>query len=187
MILPQHDPLALKHFLHSLVYGHVKKYSRTTHVLGPFSLTSMSSNTSTLISLHLKSNGFFPFFLEDYKLEQHLKLSSNSFKLAFQLMSHLSASTLSKMVLNISGLFSPKRFCKWILGFVSMLFSYRTRSHSMLKCTCPLGGLPFSHDQALSGIHFITMGDALYDSQVALYAFNFAMYLQHIFFYINLK
>jgi hypothetical protein len=147
----------------------------------------MSSNTSIFISLHPKSNGFFPFFLEDYKLKQDLKLSSNSCKLAFQPMSHYLQVLFLKWFLNILGLFSPKRNCEWILAIVSILFSCHTRSHSMLKCTCPLGGLPLSHDQAFSGVRFIAMGDALYDSQVTLYAFNFAMSLQHIFLYINLK
>jgi hypothetical protein len=52
-------------------------------------------------------------------------------------------------------------------GF-SQLFQFYfhiTQGHiPMLKCTCPLGGLPLSHDQALSGVRFIAMGDALYDS-----------------------
>jgi hypothetical protein len=43
--------------------------------------------------------------------------------------------------------FSPRRFGEWIPTFVSTLFSYRTRSHSMLNFTYLWGGLLFSHDQ----------------------------------------
>jgi hypothetical protein len=46
-----------------------------------------------------------------------------------------------------SNLLSPIRFHEWILIIVSTLFSYRTRSHSILNCTYPWGSLPLSHDQ----------------------------------------
>jgi hypothetical protein len=53
--------------------------------LAPFSLTpTFSDTTSALTALHLESNGYFSFFLEDYEPNQDLKLSSNSLKLAFQ-------------------------------------------------------------------------------------------------------
>jgi hypothetical protein len=48
--------------------------------------------TSTFTALHPESNGYFLFFLEDYESNQNLKLSSDSFKVAFQFMPHLSAS-----------------------------------------------------------------------------------------------
>jgi hypothetical protein len=67
--------------------------------LAPFSLAPTSSNTtSTLIALHLELDGYFSFFIENYKLYQDLKISSNSFELAFQHMPHLLASGPSRMV-----------------------------------------------------------------------------------------
>ncbi len=79
--LAQHDLLTHKHLLHSLVLGCGRKYSRTASVLTPFSPTFTSFDTTLVFtSPHLKSNNFFPFFLEDYELNEDLKLSSNSFK-----------------------------------------------------------------------------------------------------------
>jgi hypothetical protein len=87
--LLQHDPLAHKRLLYNLIFGHVGEYSRTTRTLAPFSPTPMSSDTtSTLTTLHSELNGYFLFFLEDYKPNQDLELSFNSFKLAFQRMPH---------------------------------------------------------------------------------------------------
>jgi hypothetical protein len=61
--------------------------------LAPFSPTPTSSNTApSLIALHYESNGYFPLFFKDYEPNQDLELSSNSFKLAFQCMPHLSMS-----------------------------------------------------------------------------------------------
>jgi hypothetical protein len=54
--------------------------------------------TSTLTVLHLKSNSYFSLFFKDYELDHDLELSSNSFKLAFQCMLHLSASGPSRMI-----------------------------------------------------------------------------------------
>jgi hypothetical protein len=42
-----------------------------------------------LSSHYLELNGYFLLFLEDYKLDQDLELSFDSFKLMFQRMSHL--------------------------------------------------------------------------------------------------
>jgi hypothetical protein len=47
-----------------------------------------------------------------------------------------------------SKLFSPKKFNKWILKIVSTLFSYHSRSHSTLNCTCPWSSPLFNRDQA---------------------------------------
>ncbi len=92
MPLPQHDPLVHKLFHHNLVLGCVKEYSKTTHALTPFSLASMTSNTTlAFTTLHLKSDGYFSFFLKNYKQDQYLKFSFESFKLAFQHMPHLLA------------------------------------------------------------------------------------------------
>jgi hypothetical protein len=101
---PQHDPPTHKHLFNNLILGHARKYFLTTHTLAPFSLASMSlDTTSTFITLHPKSNGCFPFFLEDYELNQDIELSSYSFKLAFQCMPHLSISVLSMMIFNTFG------------------------------------------------------------------------------------
>jgi len=90
MFLSQHDPTIHKHLFRSLVLGHAREYFRTTQVLAPFSLAPTSFETIlVLTNLHLESYGFFSLFLEDHKLDQDLKLSSNFFKLAFQCMLHL--------------------------------------------------------------------------------------------------
>jgi len=54
--------------------------------------------TSTFTTLHPKSNGYFPFSPQNYKLNQDFKLSSDYFKLTFQRMPHLMASGLFMMV-----------------------------------------------------------------------------------------
>jgi len=67
--------------------------------LAPFSPTPISSNTTSIFTaLHPKSNGYFLLFLEDYELNQDLQLSSDSFKLMFQQMLHLSTSGIFGMV-----------------------------------------------------------------------------------------
>jgi len=87
---PQQDPPTHKQNFCSLFFGCAREYSRATHALAPFSLTPTYFNTTlSLIALHLNSNGYFPFFLKDYKLDQDLELSSNFFKLTFQCMPHL--------------------------------------------------------------------------------------------------
>jgi hypothetical protein len=57
-----------------------------------------SDTTSTLTTLHFESDGYFPLFFKDYKPNQDFEIVSNSFKLVFQRMPHLSASGLSRMV-----------------------------------------------------------------------------------------
>jgi hypothetical protein len=87
---PQHDPPIHKCLLHNLTFRHAREYSWATRILAPFSFAPMSFNTTlTLTTLHCKSNGYFFLFLKDYKLDQDLELSFNSFKLMFQHMSHL--------------------------------------------------------------------------------------------------
>jgi hypothetical protein len=64
----QHDPLIHKQFLCSLILGCVGKHSCATSTLASFFLTPTSSDTtSTFTTLHLKLDGFFPLFLEDYE------------------------------------------------------------------------------------------------------------------------
>jgi len=89
MAIPQYDPPTHKCLLHNLILGCVGEYFRVTDTLAPFSLTPISFNTtSVLTTLHLDLDGYFSFFLKDYEPDQDLKLSSDSFKLTFQRMSH---------------------------------------------------------------------------------------------------
>jgi len=98
MLLPQHNHLAHERLLHSLVFGWVGEYFQIVHTLAPLFLGPMFFDTILVLStLHLQSNGFHLLFLKDYELDHDLKLSSDFFKLAFQHMSHLSASDLSRM------------------------------------------------------------------------------------------
>jgi len=54
--------------------------------------------TSTFTTLHLNLDNYFPFFLKDLESNQDLEIFSNSFKLAFQHMLHLSTNGLFGMV-----------------------------------------------------------------------------------------
>jgi hypothetical protein len=115
---PQHDPPTHKCLLHSLIFGCVRKiYSRATYALAPFSCAPTSfDNTSTFITLHLESNGYFSLFLKDYEPDQDLEFSHDSFKLAFQCMPHLLASGLFGMVFeHLQDCFHPK---KSMIGFL---------------------------------------------------------------------
>jgi hypothetical protein len=92
MPLPQYDPPTHKCLLCSLVFGRIGEYFKATHTLAPFSPAPTSFNTIlVLIALHPNLDGYFPFFLKNYKLDQDLELSFDSFKLAFQHMPHLLA------------------------------------------------------------------------------------------------
>jgi hypothetical protein len=63
MLLTQHDFPTHKCFLYSLVLGRAGEYFQIMCVLTPFSPTSTSSKTTLIFTtLHIKSNGFFPFF-----------------------------------------------------------------------------------------------------------------------------
>jgi len=99
IIFPQHDLLTHKCLLCSLALVCAREYSWTIHALAPFFPTPTSfDTTSTLTTLHPESNGYFSLFLQDYKPDQDLKLFSNSFKLTFQCMPHISVSGPSRMV-----------------------------------------------------------------------------------------
>jgi hypothetical protein len=96
---PQHGPPTHKRLFRNLTLGRVGEYSWTIHALAPFFLAPTSSNTtSTFITVHLKSNGYFPFFLEDYEPNQDLEFFFNSFKLTFQHMPHVSTNGHFRMV-----------------------------------------------------------------------------------------
>jgi hypothetical protein len=102
---------------HSLALGRVGEYFWAICALAPFSLASMSSNTTpTFIALHPKLDGYFPFFLEDYKLDQDLKFLLNLFKLVFQCMLHLLASSHFGMVFeHFQDCFHPKNLMSGFL------------------------------------------------------------------------
>jgi hypothetical protein len=78
--------------------------------LAPFPPKPTSFNTAlTLTTLHLNLDGYFPLFLENYELDQDFELSSDSFKLAFQRMPHLSISGPFGMVFeHLQDCFHPK-------------------------------------------------------------------------------
>ncbi len=140
----QHDLPTHKHFLHSLVLGCVRKYSRATCGLTSFFLAPTSSDiTSTFTTLHPKWSNFFPLFLEDYEPSQNLEFSSNSFKLTFQHMSNLSSSGPSRMF------FEPSKFVfiqKILQAHSHICFNFVFISHKVtfhVKLHISLGRLAF--------------------------------------------
>jgi len=77
-------------FFHILVFEHVREYFQVIDILAPFSFAPTSSNTSsTFTALHFELDGYFSLFQKDYKLDQDIELSFNSFELTFQRISHL--------------------------------------------------------------------------------------------------
>jgi hypothetical protein len=75
----------------------------------------MSFDTTLILTtLHLETYGYFLFFLKDYELDQNFELSFDSFKLAFQRMPHLLTNGHLGWFLTPLGLFSSRRFSKWI-------------------------------------------------------------------------
>ncbi len=89
---PQHDPPTHKCLFHNLTLSHVGEYFQATHILTPFFPAPTSSDTTLVpTTLHPKSYGYFLLFLKEHKLDQDLELFFDSFKLAFQCKSHLSA------------------------------------------------------------------------------------------------
>jgi hypothetical protein len=83
----------------NLALGRAGEYFQAACVLAPFFLAPTFSNiTLALITLHHESNGYLLLCLENYELDKDFELSSDSFKMAFQRMLHLSASGHSGMV-----------------------------------------------------------------------------------------
>lgn len=113
-----------------------------------FSCTHILRHHFNFHWLHLKSNGFSPFFLKTP--DQYFEFSSDFFQ--------VNIPTHAEFMFKWSfwdglqtplRLLSPRRFCKWILTIVSTLLSYCRRSHSMSNYTYLWGSMPFRHDQAL--------------------------------------
>jgi len=96
--------------LYSLALGCAEEYFQATSILAPFFLTPMFFDTTSILTVvHLESNGYFLFFLKDYEPNQIFKLSSDSFKLAFQHKPHLLISGSSGMVFEyLQDCFHPK-------------------------------------------------------------------------------
>jgi hypothetical protein len=83
----------------NLALGCVGEYFRVAHTLTSFCFTPTSFDTSlALTALHPKLDGYFSFFFDDYEPDQYLKFYLDSFKLAFQCTSHLSANGFIGMV-----------------------------------------------------------------------------------------
>jgi len=82
VLLPRHDFLTHKCIIHSLVLGRATEYSQVVNALAPLFHAPTSFNTILVFFvLYPQSYGFFPLFLEDYKLDQDLELSFYFFKL----------------------------------------------------------------------------------------------------------
>ncbi len=119
--------------------------------------------TSVLITLHLKSNGYFPFFLKNYELDQDLKLSFNSFKLTFQCMPHLLTSGLFGMVFeHLQNHFHLENSMNGFPQFFQLCF-HITQGHIPPQIAHVLGTTHLLTMTKLSGgVHPIVMGEALY-------------------------
>ncbi len=136
MPLPHHDLQGHKHLCCTLILRRVGEYFRANYTFAPLSFTPMSFNTTlTLTTLHLKSNGYFPFFLKNYELNQYFEFyfilsswHSNPCCIYWQVI-------LLGCFLTCSRLFSPRRFNEWIPSIVLTLFSYCIRSNFILNCT----------------------------------------------------
>jgi hypothetical protein len=153
-----------KRLLRSLTFGRAREYFWVVYVLAPFSPTPTSfDNTLALSTLHFKSNAYFPFFLKDYEPDQDLKFSYNSFKLAFQRMSHLSANGPFGMVFkHLQNIFHPKDSAS---GFPQLfqLYFHIAQSHIPPQIAHVLGT---THLLAMTkpsgGVHPIVAGETLY-------------------------
>jgi hypothetical protein len=132
--------------------------------LASFAPTPTSfDTTSVFTTLHLKSNGYFSFFLKNYELDQDLELSSDSFKLAFQCMLHLSASGPFMTI------FEHLRHCFHFedsaSGFPQLfqLSFHIAHGHIPPQITCVLGTARLlAMTKPLGGVHPITMEETLY-------------------------
>jgi hypothetical protein len=98
----------------------------------------MSFDTiSTLNILHLELDGFFPVFMENYKLNQGLELSSKSFKLALKYMPHfISKWSFWDVLLTPSNFFLPKDSRYGFLKLLQLCF-HITQGHISHQIACP--------------------------------------------------
>jgi hypothetical protein len=114
-------------------------------------------------ALHLESNGLFPFFWEDYELDQDFELSSNFFKLAFQFMPNPSTSGPFSIVFeHLRDYFHPKDFAN---GFplLFQLCSHIAQGHISCWIVDILGAARFlTMTKPLNGVRPIVVGENLY-------------------------
>ncbi len=164
MPLHQHNPLSHKHFFHILILEHVREYSRVICILAPFSFAPTSSNTnSTFIALHLELDGYFSLFLKDYKLDQDIELSFNSFELTFQRTSHLSMIGPSGMVFeHLRDCFHPKDSTCGFPQLFQLCF-HMVQGHIPIQIALVLGMAHFlAMTKPLNEIHPIIMKETSY-------------------------
>ncbi len=134
-------------------------YFWATCVLAPFFRPPTSSDTTLVFTaLHPKSNGYFHFSSKTVNQTKTL-----NFFLIPQVNIPMHAAFIGKWSFwdgfwTPLELFSPRRFIKWILSIVPILFSYHIRSHSTPNCMCPWKGLPFNHGQAFKWSSFHCSG-----------------------------
>jgi len=147
ILFPQHDPLTHKCLLYSLAFGCVREYFQTVPFLAPFFLALTSfDTTSIVIVVHLKLDGYFSLFVEDYKSNHVFELSFDSFKLAFQHMLHLSTSGPSRMVFeHLRDCFHPKNSMR-ISPLLFQLCFHISQGH-----------IPPQMAHVLATTHFLTM------------------------------
>jgi hypothetical protein len=134
------------------------------HIFPPFSLAPASSDTTlAFTALHLQLDGYFLFFLKDYKRDQHFVIFSDYFKLAFQCMPHLLESGLFRMVFeDLRNCFHPKDLTS---GFflVFELYIHITQGHNPPQIAYVLGvvGL-LGMTKHSSGVRPIIVQETLY-------------------------
>jgi hypothetical protein len=114
-------------------------------------------------ALHCESNKFFLLFWEDYKLDQDLELSSNSFKLALQCMPNLFASGIFGMLFeHFHNYFHLKNYTSRFPQLFQLCF-HISQGHIPCQFAHILGAPPLLTMAKLSdGVHPIAIGETLY-------------------------
>jgi hypothetical protein len=92
----------------------------------------------------------FFIFHQDYKPNQDLELSFNSFKFGIPMhVAFICKWSFWDGFWTPLEWFSPKKNHEWLPTIIATLFSYHTRSHSTSDYPCPWSGSFFNKDQAL--------------------------------------
>jgi hypothetical protein len=82
----------------------------------------------------------FLLFLEDFHLEQELKLSFELIKVP---LNHLFTSgPLSMAFKHFQDCLKPRKFSKWFLTIISIMFSHQSKPYSPSNCMC-FGSITF--------------------------------------------
>jgi hypothetical protein len=132
--------------------------------LAPFFPTPTSFDTTlTLIALHPESNGYFLLLFGDYKPNKDLKLSSNSFKLTFQRMLHLSIGGLSRIVFeHLRDCFHPEDLASGFIKLFQLCFHIaQGRIPPQIAHVFGVAHL-LTMTKPLGGVCPIAMGETLY-------------------------